>query len=223
MTTVNVPSAEALKAFVARIERLKADKAAVGEDIKVVYAEAKAAGFVVPVLRNVIKRRRAKPADIQEAETLRDLYLDLLGMGRKEAPLFRHVGLMAVDTAARESVIEALKQLVPAKGEIIVKAGGQPVRLFRDKAGKACCEDYQEPRAPVHPAPAPGAASKPPRAAPPDCSHTEAVEMGRQAARDNKPVIDNPFPYDHPWRARWDEGWRKETGSDGMGPADEDD
>jgi DNA polymerase III delta prime subunit len=44
-----------------------------------------------------------------------------------------------------------------------------------------------------------------------------AEEMGREAARAGKPVIDNPFPFGDQRRARFDEGWRKESESDGMG------
>lgn len=45
----------------------------------------------------------------------------------------------------------------------------------------------------------------------------DAEELGRQAARDGRPVIDNPFPYADPRRAKFDEGWRKESEADGMG------
>jgi MoxR-like ATPase len=47
-----------------------------------------------------------------------------------------------------------------------------------------------------------------------------AEALGRQAARDGKPVIDNPFPFGDARRARFDEGWRKQGESDGMGGAD---
>jgi SpoVK/Ycf46/Vps4 family AAA+-type ATPase len=48
----------------------------------------------------------------------------------------------------------------------------------------------------------------------------DAEDMGRKAARDGKPVIDNPFPFGDPRRARFDEGWRKEAETDGMGGAE---
>lgn len=44
-----------------------------------------------------------------------------------------------------------------------------------------------------------------------------AEEMGRKAARDGKSIIDNPFPFGDARRSRFDEGWRKESESDGMG------
>jgi SpoVK/Ycf46/Vps4 family AAA+-type ATPase len=48
----------------------------------------------------------------------------------------------------------------------------------------------------------------------------DAEEMGRAAAREGKSIIDNPFPFGDVRRARFDEGWRKETETDGMGGAE---
>jgi len=67
---------EHLRQIVARIERLEEEKAALGEDIKQVYAEAKAHGFDTKILRQVIKLRRMDKADRAELETLVELYLD---------------------------------------------------------------------------------------------------------------------------------------------------
>lgn len=50
-----------------------------------------------------------------------------------------------------------------------------------------------------------------------EVTETVAEELGRQAAREGKPVIENPFGFGDPRRARFDEGWRKESDSDGMG------
>jgi hypothetical protein len=47
-----------------------------------------------------------------------------------------------------------------------------------------------------------------------------AEELGRAAAREGKPVIDNPFSFGDPRRARFDEGWRRQAQSDGLGGAD---
>lgn len=43
-----------------------------------------------------------------------------------------------------------------------------------------------------------------------------AKEAGRQAYRDGRRVIDNPFVAGDPRRAAWDEGWCAESGGDGM-------
>lgn len=48
----------------------------------------------------------------------------------------------------------------------------------------------------------------------------DAEQMGRTAARAGTPIIENPFPFGDQRRARFDEGWRKESESDGMGGAD---
>ena len=50
-----------LRAFVERIERLNEEKAALGEDIKQVYAEAKSNGFDPKILRKVIAINKQDP------------------------------------------------------------------------------------------------------------------------------------------------------------------
>ena len=67
-----------LRQIVQRIERLEEEKAALAEDIKQVYAEAKAHGFDTKILRQVIRLRQMDKADRTEQEALVDLYLDVL-------------------------------------------------------------------------------------------------------------------------------------------------
>lgn len=69
-----------LKSIVERIERLEEEKTALAEDIKEVYAEAKANGFDTKVLRSVVRLRKMDAAERQEAEALLELYLQALGM-----------------------------------------------------------------------------------------------------------------------------------------------
>jgi len=69
-----------LKALVERIERLEEEKQALADDIKDVYAEAKANGFDSKVLRRVIRMRKQDTAERQEQEALLDLYMHALGM-----------------------------------------------------------------------------------------------------------------------------------------------
>ena len=73
-------AADRLRSLVDRIERLEEEKKALAEDIKDVFAEAKSAGFDVKVLRQLIRLRRQQPAEIEEQETLLDLYRRALGM-----------------------------------------------------------------------------------------------------------------------------------------------
>lgn len=212
----NTPDGQRLTGYIQEIERIRDEKKQLGEDEKLIFASAKAGGFTPATIRDVLKIRRMKPADRQEAEARLETYLHAIGMDA-EAPLFRRVGLMAVDRAAKAEVIEALKLLVPDAGEITIAVGGGKVRLWRDKEGEAHAEDVVD--LPVAPAAAsrPGATQRARKDAP-DVSDDEAFELGRKAGRENEPVIANPFPWDDKRRPRWDEGWRRGSGSDGMGP-----
>jgi uncharacterized protein (UPF0335 family) len=69
-----------LKSFVERIERLEEEKKTISDDIKDVYAEAKANGFDVKILRQVIRLRKQDADERSEQETLLDLYMAALGM-----------------------------------------------------------------------------------------------------------------------------------------------
>jgi uncharacterized protein (UPF0335 family) len=73
-------STDQLNQLVARIERLEEEKKALADDIKEVYAEAKAHGFDIKILRQVIRLRKMDKADLAEQETLLQVYMDALGM-----------------------------------------------------------------------------------------------------------------------------------------------
>ena len=68
-----------LKTIIERIERLEEDKAAVANDIKEVFAEAKGEGFDVKILRKVVRLRKQDKAKRMEEEALLDLYLSAIG------------------------------------------------------------------------------------------------------------------------------------------------
>ena len=68
-----------LKTIIDRIERLEEDKAAVAEDMKGVFAEAKGEGFDVKILRKVIRLRKMDKVKRDEEEALVDLYLSAIG------------------------------------------------------------------------------------------------------------------------------------------------
>ncbi|HCI48788.1 MAG: hypothetical protein A2621_05000 [Alphaproteobacteria bacterium RIFCSPHIGHO2_01_FULL_41_14] len=80
MTYVAGVSADQLKSIVERIERLEQEKAAIAEDIKDVYAEARGNGYDAKTLRQVVKLRKMDTDDRQEQEEMLDLYLNALGM-----------------------------------------------------------------------------------------------------------------------------------------------
>ena len=71
---------ERLKSVVERIERLEEERKALGSDIKDIYAEAKSAGFDIKVLRQLIRLRKQEPAEVEEQETLLDVYRRAIGM-----------------------------------------------------------------------------------------------------------------------------------------------
>jgi len=71
---------EQLNSFVLRIERLNEEKDTLGADIREVYAEAKALGFDVPTVRQIVRLRKMDAADRQEREAMLDLYKSALGM-----------------------------------------------------------------------------------------------------------------------------------------------
>ncbi len=73
-------AADRLRSIVERIERLEEERKALGNDIKDIYAEAKSAGFDVKVLRQLIRVRKQEPAEVEELETLLDVYRRALGM-----------------------------------------------------------------------------------------------------------------------------------------------
>ena len=69
-----------LKAFVERIERLEEEKKALSDDIRDVYAEAKATGFDVKALRTIIRMRKEDTDERKEHEAILETYLLALGM-----------------------------------------------------------------------------------------------------------------------------------------------
>jgi uncharacterized protein (UPF0335 family) len=73
-------SKERLRSIVERIERLEDERKALAGDIKDIYAEAKSVGFDVKVLRQLISLRAKEPAEVEEQETLLDLYRRALGI-----------------------------------------------------------------------------------------------------------------------------------------------
>ncbi|MFN7662965.1 MAG: DUF2312 domain-containing protein [Alphaproteobacteria bacterium] len=89
MAYVGGVSSEQLRSIIERIERLEQEKAAIAEDIKEVYAEARGNGYDTKTLRTIVKLRKMDLDDRQEQEQMLDLYLNALGMipgGREEHP-----------------------------------------------------------------------------------------------------------------------------------------
>jgi len=70
-----------LRAFIERIEKLEEEKKGIADDIKDVYAEAKAVGYDAKIMRQIVRLRKMKPEDRAEMETILDLYKAALGLG----------------------------------------------------------------------------------------------------------------------------------------------
>ena len=86
MPDVGGIAGERLKSLIERIERLEEEKKTIQEDIKEVFAEAKGSGFDTKIMRQIIKIRRMDKDDLDEQETLLDIYKRALGMLPDAAP-----------------------------------------------------------------------------------------------------------------------------------------
>ena len=73
-------SADRLKSFVERIEKLEEERQALGGDLRDVYSEAKGVGYDVKTMRKIVSLRRVDAAQREEEETLLDTYKHALGM-----------------------------------------------------------------------------------------------------------------------------------------------
>ena len=80
MADVGGIASERLQSFVERLERLEEEKAALSQDIKEVYSEAKSGGFDIKIMRQIVRLRKMNTADRREQEELLDLYKNALGM-----------------------------------------------------------------------------------------------------------------------------------------------
>jgi uncharacterized protein (UPF0335 family) len=134
-----------LNGFITEIEHVRDRKKQIGDQEKEIFASAKAKGYDPKTIRRILTLRQQDQKKRQEAETLFDSYMHAIGMA-DDLPLFRAVGLMGVDVTVSEQVIEALSQLVPIAGEIIVKIGAAHLRLFRDKDGEPHVEEASPPK-----------------------------------------------------------------------------
>jgi uncharacterized protein (UPF0335 family) len=69
-----------LKSFFERVENLEAEKKVIAEDIRDVKAEAKAEGFDMKAFNEVLKIRKMSSDERKERESMRDLYLQAIGL-----------------------------------------------------------------------------------------------------------------------------------------------
>lgn len=72
--------AERLKLLIERIERLEEEKKGIADDIRDVYAEAKAVGYDPKIMRKVVSLRKMDNNDRREQDDLLETYKAALGM-----------------------------------------------------------------------------------------------------------------------------------------------
>ena len=70
-----------LRLLIERIERLEEEKKGIADDIRDVYAEAKAVGYDVKIMRQIVRLRKMTPDDRREMEMVLDTYKAALGLG----------------------------------------------------------------------------------------------------------------------------------------------
>lgn len=68
-----------LRTIIERVERLEEDKAAISEDLKEVYREAKGEGFETKIVRQIVRLRKQDAIKREEEQALLDLYLSAIG------------------------------------------------------------------------------------------------------------------------------------------------
>jgi len=70
-----------LRLLIERIERLEEEKKGIADDIRDVYAEAKAVGYDAKIMRQIVRLRKMRPDDRSEMEMVLDTYKAALGLG----------------------------------------------------------------------------------------------------------------------------------------------
>ena len=73
-------AADQLRLFIERIERLEEEKKGIADDVKDVYAEAKANGYDTKTMRKIVALRRMETHVRQEADALLETYRSALGL-----------------------------------------------------------------------------------------------------------------------------------------------
>jgi len=80
MTTLQASAQNQLRQLVEQIERLEEEKKALAGDIRDKYLEAKALGFDIKALRQIVRLRKKSETERTEEEAILEVYLHALGM-----------------------------------------------------------------------------------------------------------------------------------------------
>lgn len=186
-----------LQAYVARIQRLQEEKAALVEDIKQVFQEAKSAGYDTKIMRKVMREMDRKQEERDEEEALLDIYRGALGL----------LG----DTPLGEAAVRRIERERHERAE-------------RDRRASQNTDEPDKPADAADPGalqgdlpdPAMGAAAGQADDPFPGVTVADARAQGFEAAQQRHSILSNPFPARDPRRAAFDEGWCQASDSDGM-------
>lgn len=80
MTDINRVTADELRQFVERFERLEAEKKDLADQQKEVMAEAKGRGYDCKVIRKLIALRKLDENERAETDAVLEMYMQALGM-----------------------------------------------------------------------------------------------------------------------------------------------
>lgn len=83
MTTTDLTyrvTADELRSFIERFERLEAEKADIADQQKEVMAEAKGRGYDTKVMRKIISMRKRDRDALAEEQAVLEMYAQALGM-----------------------------------------------------------------------------------------------------------------------------------------------
>lgn len=73
-------AADQLRLFIERIERQEEEKKGIADDIRDTYAEAKANGYDVKIMRQIVKLRKMETHTRQEWDSVLETYRQALGL-----------------------------------------------------------------------------------------------------------------------------------------------
>ena len=73
-------AADQLRLFIERIERLEEEKKGIADDVKDVYAEAKATGYDTKTMRAIVRLRKMEKHTRDEMDALLETYRNALGL-----------------------------------------------------------------------------------------------------------------------------------------------
>jgi uncharacterized protein (UPF0335 family) len=72
--SIEPSAAKRLRSLIERVERLDDERKSLGDDRKDVMAEAKSAGYDMKAFRELLRRRKKDPSEVEELDQLVETY-----------------------------------------------------------------------------------------------------------------------------------------------------